>query len=135
MTRSLLPTVTVAAFTLLLLVVSTGCGVGELTPEAKVGKTADDYLRALAEDDTGKACAQLTAEAKAALGRPCPSQMRAIAARVGADALIAAADRGVKIAVDGARGSAEIPELAGARLVLTRVGDEWKIDSGYSLEP
>lgn len=135
MTRALIPTVTVAAVSLVLVLASTGCGFGELAPEGEIAKTTDDYLRALADGDTGKACAQLTDAAKSALGRPCREEMDAVASRVGADALTAAADERVKIEVDGNRGSAEVAHLGRVRLALVRAGDRWKIMSGHSLEP
>jgi hypothetical protein len=116
------------------LVASAGCGVGEPGPEGKIAETADEYLRALADGDGRKACEQLAGSVKATLARPCIDEMRAIRARVGDDALAAAADRGVEIDVDEGRGSAEVPGLGGARLELVRVGEEWKIASGHSLE-
>jgi len=43
----------------------TGCGVGRASNEEKINKTASTYLRALADGDTAKACAQLTPRARA----------------------------------------------------------------------
>ena len=118
----------------LVLAVSAGCGVGESTPDGKIAATADDYLRALAAGNTDEACAQLTASARAALSRRCPDAMDAIAKRVGSERLAAAADAGVSIDVDGDRGSVEISQLPGARLDLVKVGEDWKIASGETLE-
>jgi uncharacterized protein YdbL (DUF1318 family) len=42
----------------------TGCGVGSATKQEQVSNTVDTYLRALADGDTTKACAQLTRRAK-----------------------------------------------------------------------
>jgi hypothetical protein len=135
MTRTLIPTVTAAAVSLVLILSSAGCGFGELTPEGEIAKTTDDYLRSLADSDTGKACAQLTDVVKSRLRQPCREEMDAVASRVGADALTAAADEGVKIDVDGNRGSAEISRLGRVRLGFIRVGERWRIASGHSLEP
>jgi hypothetical protein len=126
---------TITAMLALAALVLAGCGYGETRPEGEIAQTAEDYLRALAAGDTSKACAQLAAAARTTLGRPCPETMRAIATRLGADTLTAAADRGLKIEVDGDRGSAEIRQLPGTRLALVRIGDRWKITSGHSLEP
>jgi hypothetical protein len=135
MTRTLITIPTIAAASLILLVVSTGCGYGEPTAEGKAARTADDYLRALADGNTANACAQLTASAKGGLGRPCAEEMEAIAARIGGDELVAAAEGGVAIDVDGNHGSVEIRRLDGARLVVIRAGKRWQIASGHALEP
>jgi hypothetical protein len=111
-----------------------GCGIGGPTAEGKVSETADRYLRAVADGDTEKACAQLTAEARAALDGSCRSAMEALASRVGREALSDAADGGVEIDVDGGRASARIRNLEGARLALVAAGREWLIADGYSLE-
>ena len=133
MTRKLTPIVT-AVLLGLVLAVSAGCGVGEPTSEGKLAATADDYLRALAAGNSDEACAQLTAGARAALTGPCPGAMQAITKRVGSERLAAAADAGTSIDVDGDRGSVEIPQLAGARLDLVKVGEDWKIASGQTLD-
>ena len=118
----------------LVVAVSAGCGVGEPTSEGKLAATADAYLRALATGNSDEACAQLTAGARAALMGPCPSAMEAIAKRVGAERLAAAADQGVSIEVDGDRGLVEIPQLPRARLGLVEVGEQWRIATGQTLE-
>lgn len=111
-----------------------GCGIGEPTTEGKVSETADTYLRAVANGDTEKACAQLTAAARAALDDSCASMMKALASRVGREALTDAADGGVEIDVDGGHASARIRNLEGASLALVADGREWLIADGYSLE-
>jgi hypothetical protein len=133
MNRSLIHPLSLLVLAIAMLV-PTGCGVGESTAEGQIATTADDYLRALSAGDTGAACAQLTATARAALERPCALEMQAIKARVGTDALTAAADEGATIDVDGNRGSAEIANLSAARLELVKVGEHWKIASGHRLE-
>jgi uncharacterized protein YdbL (DUF1318 family) len=132
MTRTLIQTLPILVLGLVLLV-SIGCGVGESTNEGKIAATADDYLRALSDGDAGAACAQLTAAARTGLERPCAVEMRAIAARVGAQELASAAAEGVKVDVDGNRGSAEVTYLSPAQLELVNVGERWKIASGYAL--
>jgi hypothetical protein len=131
MARFVLISALAAAATALLLA---GCGIGEPGAEGKVSETSDKYLRALADGDTVKACAQLTAEARAALDGSCRSAMEALASRVGREALDDAADGGVEIDVDGGRASARIRNLEGARLALVPAGREWLIADGYSLE-
>ena len=42
----------------------TGCGVGRASNQEKISKTVDTYLRALADGDTAKSCAQLTRRAQ-----------------------------------------------------------------------
>jgi hypothetical protein len=51
----------------------TGCGIGPPTKQEKISETATTYLRALANADTAKACAQLTRGAK---GEVCEAAMR-----------------------------------------------------------
>ena len=133
MMRTLKPIVA-AVLLGLVVAVSAGCGVGEPTPDGKIAATADDYLRALAAGETDEACAQLTAGARAALSGSCPGAMEAIAKRVGSEKLAAAADAGVTIDVDGDRGSVAIRQLPGARLDVVKVGEDWKIASGQTLE-
>jgi len=111
---------------------TTGCGfVG--SPEQKVSETTDNYLRSLAAGEHDTACGQLTVGAKSRLAEPCLAAMEAIAARLGSDALTAAADAGIEMAVEGGRATVVIPELGGARLTLLRNGPEWRIDAGYAL--
>jgi hypothetical protein len=64
---SALAAVAVAAAAL----VATRCGFGEPTAEGEIATAADDYLRALATDDTATACEQLAASAKSQFNRPC----------------------------------------------------------------
>jgi hypothetical protein len=109
-----------------------GCGVGG-SPEQKVSETTDTYLRSLAAGEHDAACGQLTVRAKSRLAEPCLDAMGAIAARVGSDALTAAADAAIEMDVAGGRAAVTIPELADAHLTLLRSGEEWRIDAGYAL--
>jgi hypothetical protein len=111
-----------------------GCGFGEPTAEGKIATAADEYLRALADDNTAKACAQLAATAKSEFDRPCDDELHEVASRIGEDALSAAADGGVDVTVDGAHGFAEVRELDGARLTFAKAGAEWRITSGHALD-
>jgi len=122
----------VAAAAVMLL--TAGCGIGEMGAEGRVAKAADDYLRALADDDTAKACAQLAATAKSKFDRPCDVELHQVASRIGSDDLSAAADAGVDVTVDGTPGFADIRDLDGVRLTLAKVGTEWRITSGHALD-
>jgi hypothetical protein len=121
----------VALLALLLLALAVaGCGVGRATNEEKVSKTATTYLRALADGDTAKACAQLTARAQ---GEGCPQAMKERLSRLDPPSLKEAADDSMDIVVDGNRATAGLSKPAGARFRLVKTGDEWRIDSGYTL--
>ena len=109
----------------------TGCGVGKATNEEKINKTASTYLRALADGDTAEACAQLTPRAK---GERCESAMKERLPRLDSDALKNAADGSIDIKIDGDRATAGLSEPEGARFLLAKVGAEWRIDSGYTLD-
>ena len=61
--------------------------------------------------------------------------MKAVAARIGRDALTAAADAGVDVDLDGDRGSARVRELDGAQLAFVKTGKRWRIAGGHSLQP
>jgi hypothetical protein len=115
------------------MLLTAGCGVGEIGAEGKIAQAADDYLRALAEDDTATACAQLAATAKSDFSRPCDAELHQVANRIGSAALSAAADAGVDVTVDGTRGLAEMRDLD-VRLTLAKVGPEWRITSGHALD-
>ena len=115
------------------MLLTAGCGVGETDAEGKIAQAADDYLRALADDDTATACAQVAATAKSNFGRPCGAELHQVANRIGSDALSAAADAGVDVTVDGTRGFAEIRDLD-VHLTLAKVGNEWRITSGHALD-
>ena len=110
----------------------TACGVGVPTDEENVSKTATTYLRALADGDTAKACAQFTRRAK---GRGCDAAVKERLSRLEPDALKNAADASMDIDVEGDRATAGLSEPEGARLLLAKVGGEWRIDSGYTLGP
>jgi hypothetical protein len=115
---------------LVLAVAAAGCGVGPATDEEKISKTASTYLRALADGDTAKACAQLTARAR---GEACDQAMKERVPRLDPEVLKAAADDSMDIDVDGNRASAGLSEPSGARFLLVKTNDEWRIDSGYTL--
>src|SRR5438094_631118 len=118
-----------ALLALVLLAALTGCGIGRASNQEKVSKTATSYLRALADGDTAKACAQLTRRAKGG----CEATMKEGLSRLEPDALKRAADGSLDIAVHGNRATAGLSEPKGARFVLRKVGREWLIDSGYTL--
>jgi len=108
----------------------TGCGVGAATNQEKISKTATSYLNALADGDTATACAQLSRRAE---GRRCESAMRERLSRFDSDALKHAADDSMDIKVHGHTATAGLSEPKGASFVLVKVGDEWRIDSGYEV--
>jgi hypothetical protein len=116
---------------LLLALAVAGCGVGPATNEENVSKTATTYLKALAEGDTATACAQLTPHAR---GEGCDRTMRERLSSLDSDALKDAADGSMDIDVDGNRATAGLSEPEGARFRLVKTGDEWRIDSGYTLD-
>jgi len=119
-----------AALALALLAATLGCGVGKASNEEKISKTATSYLRALADGDTAKACAQLTRRAKS--GR-CEQALKERLSRLQPDALKNAADGSIDLDVHGNTATAGLSEPKGARFVLKKVGGEWLIDSGYTL--
>ena len=116
---------------LVLAVAAAGCGVGPATNEEKISKTASTYLSALADGDTGTACAQLTARAR---GEACGQAMKERLSRLDPEVLKAAADDSMELRVDGNHATAGLSEPEGARLVLVQTGGEWRIDSGYTLD-
>lgn len=116
----------------LLAAVVAGCGVGPATDEETISKTATTYLRALADGDTAKACAQLTRRAK---GERCEQMITERLSRLDPDSLNNAADASMDIDVEGGTATAGLSEPEGARFLLAKVGDEWRIDSGYTLGP
>jgi predicted lipoprotein len=108
----------------------TGCGVGKASNEEKINKTASTYLRALADGDTAKACAQLTPRVR---GEGCETVMKGRLSRLDSDALKNAADGSIDVDIDGDSATARLSEPEGARFLLAKVGAEWRIDSGYTL--
>jgi hypothetical protein len=108
-----------------------GCGVGPATNEEKISKTASTYLSALANGDTATACAQLTTRAR---GDACEQAMKEHLPRLDPGMLKEAADDSMEIHVDGNRASAGLAEPAGARFLLVKTGEDWRIDSGYTLD-
>ena len=115
---------------LVLAVAAAGCGVGSATDEEKISKTASTYLRALADSDTVTACAQLTPRAR---GEACDQAMKERLPRLAPGVLQNAADDSMEIDVDGNRASAGLSEPPGARFLLVKTNDVWRIDSGYTL--
>jgi hypothetical protein len=109
-----------------------GCGVGPATDEEKISKTGATYLRALADGDTAKACTQLTPRAR---GERCEQTIRDRLSRLDPDSLKNAADASMNIDVEGATATVRLSEPEGARFLLAKLGDEWRIDSGYTLTP
>src|SRR5205809_7946119 len=89
--RALLPLLALV----LLAVALTGCGIGRASNQEKVSKTATSYLRALADRDTAKACAQLTRRANGG----CEATMKERPSPLEPDALTRAADRSLYIDV------------------------------------
>jgi hypothetical protein len=116
---------------LVLAVVVAGCGVGPATNEEKISKTTTTYLRALARGDTVTACAQLTSRAQ---GESCARTMKERLSGLDTDALKGAADDSMDIDVDGNRATAGVSKPEGARFLLVKTDDEWRIDSGYTLD-
>jgi hypothetical protein len=112
--------------------VLTGCGVGPATDEEKISKAATTYLRALADGDAAKACAQLTRRAR---GDRCDEAIKERLSRLEPDALQDAADGWMEIHVDDDTATATLSKPEGARFLLAKVGGEWRIDSGYTLGP
>jgi hypothetical protein len=114
-----------------LAVAAAGCGVGPATNQEKISKTASTYLKALADSDTATACAQLTPRAR---GEACDQAMKERLPRLDPGALKAAADDSMDIDVDGNRASVSLSDPPGARFLLVKTNDEWRIDSGYTLD-
>src|SRR5207249_10655742 len=121
-----------AILVLALLGALTGCGIGRGSNQEKVSKTVVTYLRALADGDTAKACAQLTRRAQ---GARCQQVLKTRRSRLDPDALTNAADASLDLNIHGNTGRAGLSDPKGARLVLAKVGGEWRIDSGYTLGP
>jgi hypothetical protein len=107
-----------------------GCGVGPATNQENISKTATTYLKALADGDAAKACAQLTRRAK---GAGCEAAVSERRSRLDPDALTRAADGSMDIDVHGDTATAGLSEPEGARFLLVKVGDDWRIESGYTL--
>jgi hypothetical protein len=116
---------------LVLAVAAAGCGFGPATNEEKISKTASTYLIALADGDTAAACTQLSDRAR---GGACDQAMKERLARLDPEVLKAAAENSMDIDVDGNRASVGLSEPSGARFLLVKTNDEWRIDSGYTLD-
>lgn len=108
----------------------TGCEVGPATNKEKISKTAVTYLKALADDDTATACAQLTRRAR---GGACEAAMKGRVSRLDPDSLKNAADGSMDIDAHGKRATAGLSQPEGASFLLVKVGGDWRIDSGYTL--
>ena len=119
-------------FVLALLGALTGCGVGRASNEEKVSKAVVTYLRALADGDTAKACAQLTRRAQ---GARCQQVLKERRSRLEPNALTSAADASLDLNIHGNTATAGLSDPEGARLVLAKADGEWRIDSGYTLGP
>jgi hypothetical protein len=124
-------TLRVILLVLVLAVAAAGCGVGSATDEEKISKTASTYLKALAHGDAVTACAQLTTRAR---GEACGQAMKERLSRLDPGVLKNAADDSMEIDVDGNRASAGLSEPEGARFLLVKTNDVWRIDSGYTLD-
>jgi len=116
---------------LVLAVVVAGCGVGPATNEEKISKTATTYLRALARGDPVTACAQLTSRAQ---GEGCARTMKKRLSGLDLEALKGAGNESMDIDVEGNRATAGLSKPEGAQLLLVKTDDEWRIDSGYTLD-
>jgi hypothetical protein len=121
-----------AILVLALLGALTGCGVGRASNQEKVSKTVVTYLRALADGDTAKACAQLNRRAR---GARCEQVLKERRSRLDPKALTSAADASLDLNIHGNTATAGLSDPEGARLVLAKVGGEWRIDSGYTVGP
>jgi len=121
-----------AILVLVLVGALTGCGVGRASNQEKISKTVVTYLRALADGDTAKACAQLTRRARRA---QCQQVLKERRSRLDPNALTSAADASLDLNIHGNTATAGLSDPEGARLVLAKVGGEWRIDSGYTLGP
>jgi hypothetical protein len=108
----------------------TGCGVGRESNQEKVSKTVVTYLRALADGDTAKACAQLTRPAQ---GARCQQALKERRSRLDPNALTGAADASLDLTIHGNTATAGLSDPEGARLVLAKAGGNWQIDSGYTV--
>jgi pimeloyl-ACP methyl ester carboxylesterase len=109
-----------------------GCTIESGTNEGKVSTTANTYLRALANGDSARACAQLTPSAR---GLNCAQTIKARTSRLDPAALNRAADHSLEIDIHGNTATVRLSEPRGARFALAKLGAEWRIDSGYTLVP
>jgi hypothetical protein len=107
-----------------------GCTIESGTNEGKVSTTASTYLRALANGDSARACAQLTPSAR---GGDCAQTIKARTSRLDPAALNRAADHSLEIDVHGNSATVRLSEPAGARFALVKLGARWRIDSGYTI--
>ena len=121
-----------AILALVLVGALTGCGVGRASNQEKISKTVVTYLRALADGDTAKACAQLTRRAQ---GARCQQVLKERRSRLDPDALTSAADASLDFDIHSNTATAGLSDPEGARLVLAKADGEWRIDSGYTLGP
>ena len=119
-----------AILVLALLGALTGCGVGQASNQEKISKTVVTYLRALADGDTAKACAQLTRRPQDAR---CQQVLKERRSRLDPNALTSAADASLDLNIHGNTATAGLSDPEGARLVLAKADGEWRIDSGYTL--
>jgi hypothetical protein len=108
----------------------TACGVGRASNEEQISKTATTYLRALADGDSAKACAQLTRRAR---GGRCQQVLKERLSRLDPEALTRAADGSLDIDVQDDRATAGLSEPQVDRFMLTRVRADRRIDAGYNM--
>ena len=101
-----------AILALVLLGALTGCGVGRASNQEKVSKTVVTYLRALADGDTAKACAQLTRRAQDAR---CQQVLKERRSRLDPNALTSAADASLDLNIHGNTATAGLSDPEGDR--------------------
>jgi hypothetical protein len=104
-------------------------GAGSVRPqnEEKINKTASTYLRALADGDTTKVCAQFTSRAK---GERCEPAMKERLSQLDADALKTPADGSIDVGIAGDNGDGatlrarmrSLPARQGRRRMANRLG-------------
>ena len=104
-----------------------GCTIESGTNQGKISTTASTYLRALANGDSARACAQLTPSAR---GLDCAHTIKARTSRLDPGALNRAADHSMDIDVHGNTATARLSEPRGARFALAKLGARWRIDFG-----
>ncbi len=109
-----------------------GCTIESGTNEGKISTTASTYLRALANGDSARGCAQLTPSAR---GRDCAQTIEARRSQLDPAALNRAANHSVDIDVHGTSATARLSEPGGARFALVKLGARRRIDSGHTLAP
>ena len=118
------------AILLPLTVAVSACGVGPASDKDKIAKATSTYLRALAHGDAARACNELSPHAR---GEQCGQAVAERLSRLNRHVLADAADASLDIAVHGRTAVATLGEPQGAYLRLVKVGEAWRIESGYTL--